>query len=222
MEQQKPEGERESKPLIESIPSDPDEIARREAANALRQFDAVVKLVDQALLPDSVFELKPSTLLELNRIATEGTNEYPGVYRPHPVRILGSRHLPPDSKEVPSLVEQMCDYVNQNWGKSPVHLAAYLTWRINWIHPFSDGNGRTARALSYAILCIRLGYRLPGTKTIPEQIAADKSPYYHALETADKAWSEGSVGVSDLEDMVGNMLAAQLLDIHDVATGKKE
>lgn len=194
MAKRKPDEVRKSKPEIISIPSDPDEIARREAANALRQFDAVVALVDTALQSEKYFRLKPSIALELNRIAVEGTNDFPGVYRPHPVGISGSSHQPPEAKDVPKFVEEMCDYVNENWGASPIHLAAYLLWRMNWVHPFTDGNGRTARALSYAVLCIRLGYRLPGTKTIPEQIAADKTPYYKALESADKAWSGGAGG----------------------------
>jgi Fic/DOC family len=64
----------------------------------------------------------------------------------------------------------MCDYVNENWeGSSPVHLSAYVLWKLNWIHPFTDGNGRTARAISYLLLCLRLGYRLPGTNTIPKK-----------------------------------------------------
>ena len=216
-----PEGDRASEAHIQGIPSDPAEIARREAANALRQFDAVVELVNDAVRDDNPFGLRPSIALNLNRIATDGTNEFPGVFRPHPVGISGSSHQPPDSSEVPALVEGMCDYVNQNWEKSPVHLAAYLIWRVNWIHPFHDGNGRTARALSYAILCIRLGHLLPGSSTIPEQIASDKQPYYHALEAADEAWKEERVDVSALEKMLGDMLAVQLIEIHRNATGQK-
>lgn len=215
----KRDAERESRPLPVEIATDPQEIARREARNALRQFDAVVKLIDDALRSHKRFKLKPSIALELNRIATEGTNLYSGIYRPHSVEITGSRHTPPDSKDVPHLVEEMCDYVNDNWDKSPVHLAAYLVWRVNWVHPFSDGNGRTARALSYAILCIRLGYLLPGTKTIPEQISTDKFPYYKALEAADQAYSQGEIDVIAFEDMLGNMLAVQLVQVHKEATG---
>jgi hypothetical protein len=39
-------------------------------------------------------------------------------------------------------------------------------WRTNWVHPFDDGNGRTARAASYLVLCVKLGYRLPGKKSL--------------------------------------------------------
>ncbi|MBV9482145.1 MAG: Fic family protein, partial [Acidobacteria bacterium] len=106
-------------------------------------------------------------------------------------------------------------------GKSPVHLAAYLLWRINWIHLFQDGNGRTARAVSYAALCIALGYELPGTKTIPEQMAENKQPYYKALEAADEAYKSRQIDVSELENLIEDRLANQLLAVHEKATGKK-
>jgi Fic family protein len=48
---------------------------------------------------------------------------------------------------------------------TPIHLAAYLMWRLNWIHPFADGNGRTSRIISYVVLSIRAGAILPGTPT---------------------------------------------------------
>jgi hypothetical protein len=53
---------------------------------------------------------------------------------------------------------------------------------------------------------------LPGTTTIPDQIAADKTPYYDALELADAAWKKtGRVDVTALESMLDTMLANQLL-----------
>lgn len=97
---------------------------------------------------------------------------------------------------VPEEVEHMCDYVNDNWDKSsPIHLAAYALWKLNWIHPFTDGNGRTVRALSYFLLCLRLGYRLPGTNTILAQISNDKSPYNRALEAADECWERKQIAI---------------------------
>jgi len=213
------ESDRKSKPLKEKIPSDTEELARREARNALRQFDAVLEIIDGALASKKRFRLRPSAILLLNRVATDGTNEYAGVYRPMHIEISGSAHTPPPAEEVPALVEEMCEYVNDAWDRSPIHLSAYTMWRVNWIHPFVDGNGRTARALSYAILSIRLGYRLPGSKTIPEQISDDKFPYYDALETADAACKEDRLDVTALERFLGDKLAAQLLQLHKDATG---
>jgi hypothetical protein len=62
---------------------------------------------------------------------------------------------------------------------------------------------------------------LPGTPTIPEQIATDKRPYYKGLEEADEAWAAtGQVDVSALETMLTNMLAAQLLSATKEASGE--
>jgi Fic family protein len=118
----------------------------------------------------------------------------------------------------------LCDYVNENWtGRTALHLAAYVLWRLNWIHPFADGNGRTSRAISYVVMSIKLDSILPGTPTIPEQIAADKGPYYDALEAADAVWQEKTaVDVSLLESMLERMLARQLVHAANEAAGKRE
>jgi Fic family protein len=91
---------------------------------------------------------------------------------------------------------------------------------MNWIHPFADGNGRTARAASYVVMSIKLDSLLPGTPTIPEQIASDKKPYYDALEEADKAWASGRIDVSALESLLSDMLAQQLLNAAKEAAGE--
>lgn len=206
------EQERHSKAREVQLVSDPDEVARLEARNALEQFDAVIALIEKWTAPDPpVFRLRPSILLHLQRKALEGLSHYAGNFRPSDIEIDGSRHRPPHASLVPELVEELCDYVNANGEKSPVHLAAYVLWRLNWIHPFTDGNGRTARAVSYLVLCIRLGYRLPGTRTIPEQIAGNKTPYYDALEAADAG------DLSPLEELLSGLLATQLLDVHKAA-----
>lgn len=207
-------------PAPSSLPTDPTEIARIEARNGLRQFDMAMALVDLAIRSSERFLLRPSLLLTLNRIATEGVESDPGVFRQEPVSIQGSNHQPPPWADVPALVEDLCDYVNKNWDKTPIHLASYLMWRVNWVHPFCNGNGRTSRMIAYMTLCIRLGFRLPGVSTIPDQIAADKSPYYDALEAADAAAITGSFDVSAMEDLLSQLLAAQLVQLHDGATGQ--
>lgn len=198
-----------------------DEIARLEARNGLRQFDRMVQLIDAATAPGAPrFRLRPSTLMELNRFAVDGMMVAPGSFRLGPIGISGTQHQPPPAEEVPRHVDDMCDYVETQWSAPPVHLSAYLLWRLNWIRPFRDGNGRTSRAVSYLVLCARLGFRLPGTTTIPERIAANKTPYYTALDDADAAWKQGTVGVSTMESLLSDSLAAQLLEIHAAANSR--
>jgi hypothetical protein len=69
------------------------------------------------------------------------------------------------------------------------------------------------------LLCARLGYRLPGSVTIPEQISQDKNPYYRALEAADERWAEKKIDLSALEQLLADLLGNQLASIHDQATG---
>jgi Fic family protein len=90
---------------------------------------------------------------------------------------------------------------------------------VNWIHPFSGGNGRTSRAVSYLVLLAKLGYRLPGTKTIPDLIVDNRQPYYKALDDANAAWVNGNVDVGTMEQLIASLLATQLLSVHQQATG---
>lgn len=205
---------------VETKPdSDPAAIAEREALNALRQYDAIVEMVQDALTPGRTFKLRPSAILYLHRCALEGLTALAGVFRPGDVKIGQSKHAPPGAHLVPGLIEEMCDYVNENWSRSPLHLAAYLLWRLNWIHPFADGNGRTSRAISYYVMSVRLGYVLPGEQTIPEQIAKNRKPYYAALEAADEELRLGKVDVSELEGLLSGLLAKQLYGVIEKATG---
>ena len=215
--------DRHSKALEAELISDPDALARQEARNGLRQFDAVMEMVDYFLQPERPFKLRTSHLLHLHRVALDGISAYAGNFRPAGIEIRGSKHQPVGAHQVPEKVEELCDYINENWeSQPPVHLAAYCLWRLNWIHPFTDGNGRTARALSYLVLCVRLGYRLPGTNTIPDQISRDKKPYYTSLESADAASKQEKIDLSNLESYLSDLLAQQLYSVHKEATSRKD
>lgn len=196
--------------------TDAQSIARKEAENTLQQFDAAMNEL-QIWIATPGYRLRPSSILRFNRIALEGLSKYAGTFRPGDIKISGSRHSPVSAERVPELIEEFCEYINSNWDKSPLHLSAYSLWRLNWIHPFVDGNGRTSRIVSYLVLCAKLKYRLPGVRTIPEQIASAKQPYYEALESADSASREGVIDVSVLEKLIDGHLASQLVEVHNDA-----
>lgn len=209
--------QRQSKASEPDLVAEPDEKARIEARNALQQFDAVIQLVEQWTSPDyPKFRLRPSTILQLHRVALDELSAYAGTFRPADIEITGSKHKPIAAFLVPAAIDDLCEYINDNWSRSALHLASYALWRLNWIHAFTDGNGRTSRAVSYLILCVRLGYRLPGTTTIPELIAIDRDPYYAALEAADNG------NFQLLEDLMAGLLAKQLYDVHQAATADGE
>jgi len=213
--------DRHSEAFEAELIADPDEKARREESNGLRQFDSAIEQIEYWLQPHRPFKLRPSAIMAFNRLALEGLSNYAGSYRPAGIVIGGSKHTPPGAHLVPELVEDLCDYVNTNWTRSPLHLASYVLWRLNWIHAFVDGNGRTTRVTSFVVLCVRLGYRVPGSNTIPEQISRDKKPYYTALELADAVYEkQNRIDVSAMEELVGSLLATQLASvIHDARAG---
>jgi Fic family protein len=172
---------RDSRALEPELIIDPQAKAVAEARNGFRQYDAAIAAIHTALDRGS-FKLRPSLILGLQRAALAGISSYAGNYRPGGVSIEGTKHEPVGAHLVPEMVEDMCDYVNDHWNEStPIHLAAYLMWRLNWIHPFADGNGRTSRIISYVVLSIRAGSVLPGTPTIPDQIVDNRKPYFDAL-----------------------------------------
>lgn len=209
------ENTRHSKAEEVEISADPTELARLEAYNVLKQYRKIEEMVGYFLDPEHPFKLRPSHILTLHRAALEGISATAGVWRPGGVEIGGSKHTPPQAFEVPEKIEEMCDYVNEKWSdKKPLHLASYVMWRLNWIHPFTDGNGRTSRAVSYMVLCIRLKSLLPGRLTIPQQIEQEKTPYYRALEAADVAWADGRIDLTAMKQLLGAMLAKQLHAIY--------
>lgn len=206
-------GDRHSQADPVELISDPDEKARREAENGVRQFKAAVEIIRSSIQrPDSPFRLTQAIILDLHQKALDGIHPLAGTYRNSSVYIAKSKHIPPRHVEVPDHVADMCNYVNTHWmERGATHLAAYVLWRMNWIHPFADGNGRTARVVSYVVLSTKLDSLLPGTPTIPDQIAADKEPYYLALEDADDAWKRDILALSSMERLLDSMLAKQLL-----------
>lgn len=207
-----------------SLITDPVEKAEKEAANALLQAERVQQYIMQCIDRGGNFRLRPSTLLDLNRCAIQGLDAYAGSWRPGGVKINKSSHLPPEGHLVAELVEDLCDYVNDNWDNSTaIHLSAVVMWRLNWIHPFTEGNGRTSRAASYLVLCAKEQLLLPGGYSIPEQIVENRTPYYNALEDGDQHYLMNgqrlNAGVVPLmESLLSSMLAKQLTIRHQKAT----
>lgn len=185
----------------------------REAENGVRQARRLAVLIGEGLAAPAAFHLSTPTLCELNQHAVEGVTPTAGRFRERSdLEILGSRHVLPRHDDVPGLVTEACNLVHERWDEDPLFLAAYVLWRICWIHPFDDGNGRTARAASYLVLSVRLGFELPGRLPIPSRIKHAPIAYTRALEAADAAWSRRVLDVSLMQELLAFYLEAQLKD----------
>ncbi|SIP94005.1 Fic/DOC family protein [Rhizobium sp. RU20A] len=178
--------------------------------NLLRQYDLLTSFIEIGLLqgPQAIDKYM---LWALNHTAVAGICQFGGRFREEPIYV--GNHLPPHFHDVPDLMDRFISFLHENWHNlSATELAGYALWRLNWIHPFIEGNGRTARAVCYYLLCTRSGTLLPGRKIVPERIRENRGPYYHALQQTDRAWHEGNLDLQPMETYLADLLQAQLED----------
>lgn len=136
---------------------------------------------------ESLFEQPEAFVREINRLIIRGIQPKEGQYRSGSVSLAGVDFEPPQSSSIPAFMRQFADEI-QTRGKdrSPLEFSASLHTKLVWIHPFVDGNGRTARLLLNACL---LAQGLP----VIVVNYADRERYLHCL-------SESNSG--DLSSMV--------------------
>jgi fido (protein-threonine AMPylation protein) len=183
---------------------------RIQEKNLIRQYDLMTNCIEIGLRYDHT-SFDKYMLWALNHVAVANLSQFGGRYREEPIYV--GHHVPPHFNHVPHLMAQFISHVHENWyNYEPTELAAYALWRMNWIHPFIEGNGRTARAASYYLLCVRSGVLLGGKKIVPERIKEDRAGYESALEAADRAWDQGHLDFRQMEEYLASLLEAQLTD----------
>jgi Fic family protein len=190
---------------------DPKFFARIQEQNLLRQYDLLANCIEIATVK-GIEAFDKYTLWCLNHAAVANIAQFAGRFREQPIYV--GNHIPPHFKDVPDLMDQFFSVVHENWHiiDHPTTLPAYALWRLNWIHPFVEGNGRTARAACYYLICAKNGGMLPGAKIVPERIRENRKPYYEALREADQHWADGHFNVSALAEYLQDLLKLQLTE----------
>lgn len=189
---------------------DPELYDRVQEQNLKRQYDLMTNCIEVGLKQGPT-AFDKYMLWGFNHIAVTNISAFGGRYREEPIYV-GS-HKPPHFKEVPDWMDRFISNIHENWYIwSPTELAAYGLWRLNWIHPFVEGNGRTARAACYYLLCVRSGNLQPGRKIVPERIRENRGGYEQALMAADAAWDAGDLDFTGMEDYLAAHFKAQLDD----------
>lgn len=185
--------------------------SRVQEQNLLRQYDLLSNCIEIGI-EKGIEAFDKYTLWALNYAAVANIAQFGGRYRKDPIYV--GKHTPPHFKDVPDLMDRFFSVIHENWTimEHPTVLPAYALWRLNWIHPFVEGNGRTARAACYYLRCLRQGRLLGGRRIVPERIRENRSPYYAALRAADEAWDAGHLDISELAAYLEQLLKGQLLD----------
>ncbi|MBR3233281.1 Fic family protein [Candidatus Saccharibacteria bacterium] len=156
-----------------------------EISNLSNALDFIDKyIMDEPISADFIKELHR---IVVNGLTHEGDNRA-GVWRNEPRYIANADHQPPEPFDVPDLMRELLDYINMN---DDEHLdllkIAIANHRFVWIHPFGNGNGRTDRLFTYALLC-KKGYIIPNKMRLfnPTAVfASDRNKYYDMLALAD-------------------------------------
>lgn len=154
-----------------------------EARNHLTAFQLLRRLVaDQIAFTEDV-------LLQLHALILRGIEDaWAGRYRTVPVRISGSRHIPPNPARVPDLMVALFAWYGAAPAGHPVEIAADLHLRLAQVHPFIDGNGRVCR-LAMNLHLMQRGFPL----TIIRAANTQRVAYDHALAAADESGSPAAL-----------------------------
>lgn len=132
--------------------------------------------------------LTPELLLHVHQLMTSNTLDSPddsGRFRKNDDIVVKNGithetvHIPPTYTEIPSFVKSLCDFFNETHSKvfiHPIIRGIIIHFMIAYVHPFVDGNGRTARAMFYWYM-LRQGYWLTEYMSISRVIAKSKKAY---------------------------------------------
>lgn len=177
-------------------------------ANGIRHYSFLQSIVAASLEMKRPF-LSQDVMKAINFHAIACLHTHAGQYRPCPVYV--GDYTPPAHYRVQALMDDFVNTVNWNWGTSdPVELAAYVLWRLNHIHPFINGNGRTARAASYFVLCCKLGGWLEGEKILPELLRENREEMVGILKAVDASNLAGALDLAPMHALIARLLTEQV------------
>jgi Fic family protein len=124
----------------------------------------------------------------------EGEGDYtPGAYRKKPVTIQKSKHVPPDFTQVNDYMDGLVEFINSDVpAKYDLIKIAQAHHQFVWIHPFTNGNGRTVRMLTYAML-VKYNFKINEGRILnPTAIfCIDRDKYNEFLSKADSGIEKG-------------------------------
>jgi Fic family protein len=162
-----------------------------EVRNHYRAFEFMEQLADQ---PGALREEDVQTLHGL--VMDGRARATPYRRQQNVIKDSGSGHivyLPPEARDVPSLMAELLEWTNRSMeeGRLPIPVIAALAHcQFATVHPYLDGNGRTARLLTTLILR-RAGYGLNGIYSLDEYYAQKLGAYYAALTIGSHNYYQG-------------------------------
>lgn len=124
-------------------------------------------------------KIDEETILLIHEMIMKSISEEAGKFRLERVRITGATFTPPGPEKLLRLMRELTEWINSKKDTHPIEEAALTHYKLVYIHPFIDGNGRTARLLMNLMLMIK-GY------PITILLKVDRKKYYSSLDEANK------------------------------------
>lgn len=155
----------------------------KELLNYRKAFDLVSEYITDGPITEGLIREIHKRLVENVR----GNSATPGQYRKIQNFVVNSKtkkviYTPPPVYELPHMMQELIDWLNREDIVHPVLVSGIAQFQLVHIHPFLDGNGRTARLLS--TLCLyRSGYDFKKLFTISEYYDKNRSEYYNAIQS---------------------------------------
>ena len=184
-------------------------------AHEIGNIEEAMREVEQAIAPGATISehfIRQLHAMTVDGLQREG-DRTPGAWRTGGVKIAQADHRPPEAIDVPAYMQELVAFINRDdppkYGLMKVALAHH---RFTWVHPFSNGNGRVVRLLTYALL-IKYGFRVQtgGRVLNPAAVfCTDRERYYAMLARADEGTDEG------LEDWCTYVLSGVLEELRKV------
>ena len=199
-------------------------LARDRDIQEVINYRRVIELIDQLSISNSQFSIDEELVKELHKMTVDRIMppEKCGEFRSTQVVVKNSAtgevsFRPPPSTAIPYEMEKFLEFVNQKNEEEmhPVLRAGVVHYELVRIHPFVDGNGRVARALSTLILFLE-GYDIRKFFSLEEYFDSDAPDYYEALKSVEKnkldmtVWLEYftkglSIELTKIKDKVENI-----------------
>ncbi len=166
----------------------------------LQNLKSTTIFIDQ-YLKDSNNKIDRSFILDIHKRVVDGLpvgkdlpgDATPGRFRTKEVTISRSDHKPPMAVKIDDYFEELQNFINEpNDAQNDFLKVATAHHRFAWIHPFSNGNGRVARLLTYAMLQ-KQGYGVHKAHILNPSLVfySDRNMYYKQLAIADKGTNTG-------------------------------
>lgn len=173
-------------------------IAEKNEIKEVQNYFRALRLVDE-LSHNSTIQLKDILVLHKIVIQDLVDKSKVGVFRSGPIYITNQKEIVysgPDPNQVKSLIEELLSWLNARQNIHPVIRAGLLHYQFATIHPFSDGNGRTARLLTLLHL-YQSGWDFRKSLALDEFYNSARVKYYAALQTGRSYKDRQSVDITD-------------------------